>query len=208
MEFIGEYAEKGDRVLDFGCGNGRILEILGGKNIDYVGVDISENLIKLAEKKRLSEKGFRNIRFLKIDHGFKRLPFPDESFDVICAIAVFHHIPGEKERIEKARELYRLLKPGGKLVVSVWDLWQKRYIGGIIRNWKDKILKKSELDWNDCFVGFKNNEEQSFVRYHHAFFEGEMRKLFKKAGFSIKRSGKAGGNIFIAGIKGSHKPVD
>ena len=56
MEFIGEYAEKGDRVLDFGCGNGRILEILGGKNIDYVGVDISENLIKLAEKSAYPRK--------------------------------------------------------------------------------------------------------------------------------------------------------
>ena len=47
IETLGEYTWEGERVLDLGCANGRLFEILNGKNVDYFGVDISEKLIEM-----------------------------------------------------------------------------------------------------------------------------------------------------------------
>ena len=63
LDFIGDYAETGKRVLDFGCGNGRLLELIGKKDVEYVGLDASEELINLANDKYSGE----GINFLKID---------------------------------------------------------------------------------------------------------------------------------------------
>jgi len=49
---LAEYVKDGDKVLDVGCGNGRLLELFQGKNADYIGVDSSEELIKIAKNKR------------------------------------------------------------------------------------------------------------------------------------------------------------
>ena len=55
------YLIEGDRILDLGCGNGRYYETVKGKGVDYVGVDNSERLIKLAQKKtpggKISDSG-------------------------------------------------------------------------------------------------------------------------------------------------------
>ncbi|MFA5994708.1 MAG: methionine biosynthesis protein MetW, partial [Parcubacteria group bacterium] len=51
LDFIKNYIKEGDRVLDFGCGNGRLLEILQEKKMQYYGVDVSQRLIALAQAK-------------------------------------------------------------------------------------------------------------------------------------------------------------
>ena len=51
LEFIADYIETGDAILDYGCGNGRLLEILKDKKISYAGTDVSGKLIDLAKTK-------------------------------------------------------------------------------------------------------------------------------------------------------------
>lgn len=191
LEFIGEYVKKGDRVLDFGCGNGRLLELLDVENIEYHGVDISQKLIEHAQE----QYGNPSIEFKKIAVQGS-LPFIDEYFNTAFSIAVFHHFPSGDFRLQKAKEIYRVTKPGGKIVVTVWNLWpaftsfrrgrQKKYYKEIFKNWRDKILGKSDLDWNDCYISFTDNEGKKFHRFHHAFTKRELRNLFKSAGFEIE----------------------
>ena len=197
MEFIGDDVRDGDRVLDFGCGNGRLLELFADKKIEYTGVDVSEKLIEIAKQKYSTE----NVNFQKIS-GQASLAFPNDYFNAIYSIAVFHHLPSEKHRKEIIAELHRGLKPGGKVIVTVWNLWQKKYFKNILQNWWNKLLGKRNLDWNDCAITFADNQGRVFSRYHHAFTRRELKRLFSEAGFEVEKCEIIGQrNIVLVGRK-------
>ena len=182
LEFISDYVKEGDRVLDFGCGNGRLLELFSGKNIEYLGTDVSEKLINIA-KEKYSDK---NNSFLKISSS-DSLSLPGDSFNLIYSIAVFHHFPSKKYREDIARELYRVTKKDGYIVITVWNLYQKKYLKNIIKNWLSKLKEDSNIDWNDCYISFTDNSGNKFQRYHHAFTKRELKNLFSGAGFKIEK---------------------
>lgn len=184
LEFIGNFTEDGDRVLDFGCGNGRLAEIFSGKDIEYLGVDVSQKLIDMAAEKYGKEK----FSFKKIS-GFGNLLLEDETFDAVYSIAVFHHIPSRDLREKIARNIFRVVKSGGYAVITVWNLWQKKYIKYIIRNWLDKFSGGSDLEKNDCYVPFRDNKGNYFNRFHHAFRKKELENLFEGVGFQKIFSG-------------------
>lgn len=184
LEFIKKYA-KGN-VLDYGCGNGRLLELIGDNNVEYYGVDISENLISLAQEKY---QNYPKAHFQKIAAQETTLPFSQDFFNAIYSIAVFHHLPGSSRKL-MAEELYRTAGKDSHIIVTVWNLVQKKYYKKILKNWLDKILGKSKLDWNDCYIDFKDNEGKIFKRYHHAFTKRKLRNLFERAGFQTEKCAK------------------
>lgn len=201
LEFIRNFTPTNGHVFDFGCGNGRLVEILLDKDMNYVGVDVSENLINAAKKNIASLRESRKIQFLKIENDFKKLPFPSELFDTIYSIAVFHHLPSSTLRLEIAKELHRLLKKDSFIVITVWDLWQSRYRKNIFKNWQAKVLNKSNLDFNDCYVSFTDNQGNVFNRFHHAFTRHELKRLLEKSGFEVIKCQKIKGNIVVIGRK-------
>jgi ubiquinone/menaquinone biosynthesis C-methylase UbiE len=168
------------RVLDFGCGNGRLLEILQDKNLEYYGVDISQKLIDLAK-----------IRYPKFSQNFAKttgqtsLAFPDNFFNHIVSVAVFHHLPDQKFRLAMAKELYRVTQPNGEIIVTVWNLWQSKYRKYIWNNFARKIFLGSKLDFGDCEIPFKNNTDEEFKRFHHVYTLKSLAELFTQAGFSV-----------------------
>lgn len=185
-EFIPEHIKNNDRILDYGSGNGRLLEILKDKNLEYFGVDISEKLINLAKEKYPEEKA----SFSKIS-SLASLAFSDNFFNKIISVAVFHHFP-EKHAREVARELYRVTKPEGEIIISVWNLWQKKYIWQILspRTIFKKIFhsgKFSGLGFLDVHIPFKDNAGKIFERYHFAWTQKKLKKIFSSAGFKIEK---------------------
>ena len=174
-----DYAKDGDRVLDIGCGNGRLLELLKDKNIEYIGIDSSEKLIAIAQKRYPSKK------FLVADA--LNLPFPTDNFDIVFLIAILHHIPSRAFRLKILQEANRVLKPNGLLILTAWDIWRKEAISQILRYSFLKSIGKSKLDFRDVFVpwGKKVN------RYYHYFTKKELLKLIEGGGFTIKRLGIA-----------------
>ena len=198
LEFISNYTRDGDNVLDFGCGNGRLLELLNEKNIQYWGLDVSGKLIEIANNMHQNEKTI----FQKIDPIQTTLAFNDNFFNTIYSIAVFHHFPSKKYREDVARELHRVTANGGHLVITVWHLWQRKYFKNIWQNWLKKLKGKNELDWNDCEISFTDNRGKKFQRFHHAFTKRELRKLFANAGFKIEKCEIVDGrNIVLVGKK-------
>jgi ubiquinone/menaquinone biosynthesis C-methylase UbiE len=193
LEFIGDYAKDGDTIFDFGCGNGRLLELFSGKKINYFGADASGNLIDIAKKRCYSS----DIVFQKIDSSQTSLTFQDNFFNAVYSIAVFHHFPGKEYREKMAKELYRITKSEGFVIVAVWNLWQRKYLKNILKNWFRKIIGRSNLDWNDCYITFKDNKGNVFKRYHHAFSKKELCDLFSKAGFKEEKSINNKNIIFV-----------
>jgi len=84
--------QKGDKVLDAGCGNGRLLELLP-EQVEYLGVDSSEKLIKIC-RERFSSYRFRVMDILNLKE------LEEKEFDHIFSVAVLHQIPGKKWRVE------------------------------------------------------------------------------------------------------------
>jgi alkylated DNA repair protein alkB family protein 8 len=174
-----DYVKGGDEILDIGCGNGRLLELLKGKNIEYIGVDNSERLIEIAKRRYPTKK------FLVADT--LNLPFPNDYFDKVFLIAVLHNIPSKELRFKALQEARRVLKPEGLLILTVWDIWRKETVMLILKHLFLKLIGKSQLDFKDVFVPWGKKVR----RYYHYFTKRELINLVKKGGFKIKKSGVA-----------------
>jgi ubiquinone/menaquinone biosynthesis C-methylase UbiE len=207
MKFLRDYISEGDKVLDIGCGSGRLFELFRNKKVQYFGIDFSKKLIEIAKRKYLPHPSEKNSdlvgrmfpTFVVVDA--LDLPFESCFFNNVFSIAVFHHIPSREKRIDFLREIKRVLKKGGKAHLTVWNLWQKKYIPSIVKSAALKALGKTEVDYCDIFVPFDNRD-----RYYHCFRIKEIKNLFKEAEFKLKeirklkRDGKVL-NIYIQAEK-------
>jgi len=190
IKMLAGYALVGERVLDSGCANGRLSEVLRDKKVDYFGVDISEKLIEIARKK-YPEAKFRVADCLN-------LPFPANFFDKIYSISVLHNIPSKEFRIQYLKEAKRVLKPEGFLILRVWDFWRRKAFPKLFL--KYTFLKligchppASQLDFFDVFAPWKDSKGNIIIeRYFHCFRKNELENLAKEVGFKIKKIWRVG----------------
>jgi len=105
----------GLKVLDLGCGDGTTALPAARRGADVIGVDIAANLVK-AGNARASEAGLTNVRFEQGDASNLR-GLADSSFDLVVSIfgAMFAPRPEDV-----AREMVRVTKPGGRIVMGNW----------------------------------------------------------------------------------------
>jgi ubiquinone/menaquinone biosynthesis C-methylase UbiE len=104
----------GARTLDLGCGWGRVLKPVMDRGADAVGIDISENMLNLA-KNHLHNN---NLTPLLVRGDGTRLPFRDESFDLVYTLLVLQHL-SKKNGALLLNEIARILKPGGAAYIRV-----------------------------------------------------------------------------------------
>lgn len=174
LKFLEKYAQENEKILDLGCGNGRLYELFKEKTIDYYGVDFSDKLIEIAQKR------YPQFKFQVAD-AFN-LPFPPDFFDNVFSIAVLHHIPSEELRIQFLKGIRKVLKPEGKLILTVWDLGIFKKFTLIFKYGFLKVLGKSKLDFSDAFIPWG----KEILRYLHIFSKNELRRLAQMVGFSVK----------------------
>lgn len=99
-----------ERILDAGCGYGRIGIPLAAAGYSVVGIDVSPMM--LAEAQRRARVAGVVVDWQLGD--FCRLPYPDRSFDVVlCMWLTFNELLQEDDQIEALREMHRVLRPGG-----------------------------------------------------------------------------------------------
>ena len=107
----------GTRVLDVGCGTGTLAVAAKRRQPDaeVVGVDADRDVLDRAARK--AESAGVSIRFDR--SPAQDLPYPDDSFDVALSTLLFHHLDSES-KAAAARELARVLRPGGRLHLADW----------------------------------------------------------------------------------------
>ena len=99
------------------------------------------------------------------------LPYANESFDWIIAVATYHHIKGNRQREAALNELRRVLKPGGEAFITVWNRWQPRF-------WFQR--RNLLVPWR--------SRDRTLYRYYYLFSRYELERLVKKAGFEVLKS--------------------
>ncbi len=99
----------GRRVLEYGCGPGSCSFELARRGAIVTGIDISDEAIRRATEKAARE-GLANASFAAMNA--EALTFADDSFDLICGIAILHHL----SLTSALAELARTLRPGGRAV--------------------------------------------------------------------------------------------
>ena len=112
--FLLPHLRPGMRLLDVGCGPGTITVGLAAAVApgEVLGLDLDAGAVARATA-LAAERGLANARFERGDA--RRLPFPDGAFDAAFAHTVLMHIP---ERLGVAREVHRVLRPGGVFALS------------------------------------------------------------------------------------------
>jgi arsenite methyltransferase len=106
--------DPGETVVDLGCGRGRDVlraaELIGAAGL-AIGVDVSETMLEKARASVPPSRG--NVRFVRSD--LAALELPDRIADVVVSNCTINHAPDKEAAF---RELHRVLRPGGRFVVS------------------------------------------------------------------------------------------
>jgi MPBQ/MSBQ methyltransferase len=131
--------QRGTTVLDVGCGIGGSSRVLA-KDYGFAvtGVTISPQQVKRAQE--LTPEGV-TAQF-KVDDALA-LSFPDASFDVVWSVEAGPHMP---DKAQFARELLRVLKPGGILVVADWNQRDDRQVP--LNFWEKPVMQQLLDQWS------------------------------------------------------------
>lgn len=166
------------RTLDLGCGNGR--HIIVGNEIGHemVGIDASMNLIKIAKRKTNSDTDF-------IRANAKRLPFKNNTFDNVIYIATIHHL--KKGRVQSLKEVKRILKQGGEILVSAWARESDRW-----------DLEEGE---NDVIVPWNREDGKVIDRFYHLYTLEELIEDIEKSKLEVIKSFHSKGNNYVIASK-------
>ncbi|KAM9853857.1 putative tRNA methyltransferase 9B [Aulostomus maculatus] len=106
--------QPGSIVADIGCGNGKYLHI--NKEVFKLGCDVCRPLV---------DSAWSQGHEVQMCDGL-HLPYRDGCFDAVLSIAVIHHLSTKERRIRAIKEMARTLRVGGRIMIYVWAMEQKR----------------------------------------------------------------------------------
>jgi tRNA (uracil-5-)-methyltransferase TRM9 len=201
-----EALPEGASVADVGCGNGKYM----GVNPALVmrGCDMSDKFVAICK-----QRGYDVVQ-----GDTMAIPFASEAYDAVLSIAVFHHISTEARRLTAMRELVRLLKPGGTLLLCAWAKEQKEQdarrkfdSSDVWVEWNlpveysstDQQQQQQQEEKATLYNATKRQRGQGkhtvkHQRYCHVYLPGELEALFNSLSDArVVKSNYDTGNYFV-----------
>jgi demethylmenaquinone methyltransferase/2-methoxy-6-polyprenyl-1,4-benzoquinol methylase len=166
--------KKDSRILDVATGTGKQAFAFGKNGYEVIGIDLSQNMLKVANKKNKYE----NVKFKVADA--LNIPFEDRYFDVSSVSFALHEMPlSIREKV--VREIVRVTKPEGTIVIV------------------DYALPKNKISRFLIYRLVKSYES----KYYSEFIKSDIRALLRKSGIKIEkeRSVLLGAGRILKGIR-------
>lgn len=173
VEGVAQDLKLGEKVLDAGCGSGRLAS---WSQADVTGLDFSDSVLRVAATRS------RKLVRANLCGG---VPFRDGSFDAVVSLNVLYAVPDPKSALG---EMARVLKPGGKLILAtpvdsrIWPLVTEHIRLATKEDWKRTVRNLPRLlAWvvNLSIRGIFEDSTFSF------FTEAGLREFVESAGLSI-----------------------
>ncbi len=167
FEILRPYVTPMSRLLDIGCGNGRLRGYFTREMLRpgfYHGFD------QVAELLHIARKRYPQDHFFQGDMR-EKLPFGDENFEVVTAIASFHHLLTVADQRAHLREVARVTKRGGKIFITTWVLPTKY-------RWRNWLRGR----WRVWEIPYGQDKEP---RYYAWVTESDLRKRLREAGLEV-----------------------
>ena len=189
-EFL-ESLPEGSLNCDVGCGNGKYLSV--NDKIMSIGTDRSFNLTEIAHERNKGSQTF-------ICNSLN-LSLRSNVFDSVISIAVIHHFSTKDLRIQAIKELRRVTKLGGKILIYVWAFEQERkfttqdvFVEWHLHDTYEKNKKEAEnngsikkdvqIEQNTGYIetAIKDETKKATIyhRYYHVFKKGELEELINE----------------------------
>jgi len=179
IDFIQSQNIKNPKILDIGCGNGRLLWELKANNIiakstNYTGIDTSSGMIEEATT-IYSEEKFLVCDMLELETLW------DKKYDCIFFIASFHHLENTQQRLDTLEKVVTILNDWGYIFMTNWslesDLNKEKYAPSIIEN------SRNTYGWVDFLVKL-----WEYKRFYHCFSIEELNNIFTKADLNVREN--------------------
>jgi len=181
-QFVFEHCQPSGRIIDLGCGTGRLSLALAQRGYEPVAVDLSPEMLKVLGEKAAAlgltvPRVCANIAALEM--------LADASFDhAACLFSTLGLVVGAEARRRVVGHAYRLLRPGGVFVLHVHNRWFNLW------TWHGQRLLVNDL-WCSWFGGGEPGDYEMPARQGigaltmHLFTQSEITSLFQAAGFEI-----------------------
>lgn len=154
------------RLLELGCGTGRLLAHQLERFASVSGIDLSGEMLNVA-RHRLAGRGEEDEGAALVRGDAYHLPFADAAFDAVYSILVINLLPDHRRALDEVR---RVLKPGGRFVFSVPNLSSLYLPAGLVVNRRGRSFGANTAGW----------------RHGHWFSFDEVRRSLERAGMEIE----------------------
>ena len=183
QQFVERHCPTPGRLLDLGCGTGRLLIPFARRGYEVLGVDLSEEMLRVAGTKAAAEgvsAQFLRANITELDG------LPGGGFDyAACLFSTLGMVSGAEQRRRVAANAYRLLRPGGCFVLHVhnrwFNFWDPQGRRWLLRNTLAALLGRARA--GDCLMPVHHGVANLTL---HLFTRREAVRLLRGVGFRIR----------------------
>lgn len=192
LEFLSKHIHlpEGAKVLDLCCGCGRHAVELKQRGYDVIGLDLSEELLELADSR--ADESSQDMEFICGD--MREIPFEDHFDLIVNFFTSFGYFADDYENQRVLLSIAKALKTGGKFLIDYMN--PKQVVKGLVpRDEKDisdgiHVIQERWVDEslhriNKKITMIKDSEEMVFRESVRMYSHGEMKSMLVKAGLNL-----------------------